>query len=104
MSILFSRIKAMTDKQAALFLVGGCPKSQEDLAGWTAFDSFADMLDDNETITVSVESFEYGEGEAYDATPEEIAYIYIRESKRPDFIESRAKKVDEYSFIMWLKK
>lgn len=104
MSIRFSRVKAISERSAALFLVGGIPKSQEDLDGWKAFDSFADMHQKNEAITVSVETFEYGEGEPNDATPEEVAYIYIRESKRPDFIEARTKKVGESTIVIALHK
>lgn len=104
MSIRFSRVTAMTTEKAAIFLVGGIPGSQEDLDGWTAFQDFTADLNENTVITVSVETFEYGEGEQCDATPEEIAYFYFREERRPDFIESRANKIGESSFVLWLNK
>ena len=104
MSIRFSRVKAMAQDSAALFLVSGIPTSQEDLDGWSAFDDFAKTRSKDEIITVAVETFEYGEGEPNDATPEEIAYIYMRQSMRPDFIEARTKKTGETAFVIALNK
>lgn len=104
MSIRFSRVQAMTTDKAAIFLVGGIPTTQADLDCWTAFQSFSEDLPENEVITVSVETFEYGEEEPKDANPEEVAYIYMRQDKRPDFIESRTTKVVESSFVLWLQK
>lgn len=104
MSIRFSRVTAMTTEKAAIFLVGGIPVSQEDLDGWTAFQDFTADLNENTVITVSVETFEYGEGEQCDATPEEIAYIYMREDMRTNFIETRTVKTEDSSFVLWLKK
>ena len=104
MSIRFSRVKAMSQDRAALFFVGGVPSLQNDLNGWTAFDEFAAMHRADEIITCSVETFEYGEGEPNDATPEEVAYIYMREAARPDFIEARTKKTGETSFIIAFNK
>lgn len=104
MSIRFSRISAMTNKASALFLVGGIPATQEDLNGWTAFDSFVEDMPKDEVVTVHVETFVYGEGEVYDATPEEVAYFYQRIEMRPDFIESRTEKIAESDIILWLSK
>ena len=104
MSIRFSRVKAMTSDKAAIFLVGGVPATQADLDCWTAFQAYSKDLPENEVITVSVETFEYGEEEPNDATPEEVAYIYMRENMHPDFIESRTAKVGESSFVLWLRK
>ena len=104
MSIRFSRVKAMTEDKAAIFLVGGIPTAQDDLDCWTAFQAFSEELPENNVITVSVETFDYGEGEPNDATAEEIAYIYMREEMRPDFVEARTKKVGESSFVLWLNK
>lgn len=104
MSIRFSRVKAMTEDKAAIFLVGGIPATQADLDCWTSFQTFTEDLSENEVITVSVETFEYGEEEPNDATPEEVAYIYMRQDMRPDFIESRTTKVGESSFVLWLQK
>ena len=47
MSIRFSRVKVMAADKAALFLVGGIPTTQNDLACWTAFQSFSKELEEN---------------------------------------------------------
>ncbi len=104
MSVRFSRVKLISKDKAALFLVGGVPQSQDDLEGWTAFQAFSEELTADEPITVCVETFEYGDGEPVDATPEEVAYFYMRCERRPDFIESRSRKAAESEFFMWLKK
>lgn len=99
MSIRFSRVTAMTNEKSAIFLVGGIPQSAEDLEGWTAFQEFmADVK--NEPVTANVETFTYGEGEAVDATPEEIAYFYKRIEMRSDFIETRTVKIGESDFFV----
>ncbi len=94
----------MTEKTSALFLVGGCPTRQADLDGWTAFDSFTEELPANTVITIHVETFLYGDGEVFDASPEEVAYIYQRLGLRPDFIERRTEKVEETDLVLWLNK
>ena len=104
MSLRFSRVKAMTGNKASIFLVGGVPHSQADLDSWTAFRTFTEDLKDNEQITVCVETFVYGEEDPNDATPEEIAYFYMRIEKRPDFIEARTEKIGESEFFIWLDK
>lgn len=104
MSLRFSRVKAMTENKASIFLVGGVPHSQADLDCWTAFRTFAEDLKEDEQITVSIEIFTYGDGEPNDATPEEIACFYMRLEKRPDFIEARTQKIGESEFFMWLDK
>lgn len=104
MSVKFSRVSAMTNEKAAVFLVGGIPETQADLDGWTAFDEFVEDMPINTVITVHVETFVYGEGEACDATPEEVAYFYQRIEMRSDFIESRTEKIDESDIVLWLNK
>lgn len=104
MSIRFSRVTAMTNDKAAVFLVGGIPESQNDLDSWTAFESFTESLKENEVITSKVETFEYGEDVPVDATPEEIAYFYMRIERDADFIERRTEKTGESEFVLWLKK
>ena len=54
MSIRFSRITAMTNDKAAVFLVGGIPSTQADLDPWAAFSDFIADLKENEAITAKV--------------------------------------------------
>lgn len=97
MSVRFSRVKLISDNKAAIFLVSGQPRSKEDLIGWKAYDQFSGM---KEPVKAFVETFEYGDGEQFDATPEEVAYFYMRSEKRPDFIEARARKLSESEFVI----
>ncbi len=103
MSIRFSCVKAIAESKACIFLVGGVPRSQSDLEGWTAFREYTAGLEDNAQVTVCAETFVYGGEEPNDATPEEIAYFYMRIEKRPDFIEARTEKVGESEFSFRLK-
>ena len=100
MSLCFSRVHALSAEKATVFLVGGIPTSGDDLKGWKAFESFMKDLRKNESVTIKVETFEYGEAPVFDATPEEIAYFYMREKMRPDFIEARTIKIGESSFVL----
>ena len=100
MSIRFSRVKAVSENKTSIFLVGGVPASPADLKGWVAFREFSDGLRKNEQITICAETFIYGGDEPFDATPEEVAYIYMRIDKRPDFIEARATKIADSEFTM----
>lgn len=104
MSIRFSRITAMTNDKAAVFLVGGIPSTQADLDPWAAFSDFIADLKENEAITAKVETFLYGEEEPFDATPEEIAYFYKRIAMNSDFIENRTEKLSETELFLWLQK
>lgn len=104
MSIRFSRVTTMTNDKAAVFFVGGIPASQDDLDSWTAFEAFTEDLKENEMVTAKVETFEYGEEYPCDATPEEIAYFYMRLERDSDFIEKRTNKVAESEIVMWLNK
>ena len=104
MSIRFSRVAATAANKTAIFLVGGVPASQRDLEPWTAFRNFTRETPSGENVSVAVETFEYGGEEPYDATPEEVAYIYMREERRPGFIGARTKKTGESSFLLSLRK
>lgn len=61
-------------------------------------------MEQGTAIDVCVETFLYGDGDPFDATPEEVAYIYQRESMRPDFIEARTGKTSESEFLVRLEK
>ena len=98
MSVRFSRVTLTSGGTTASFLVGGSPKSQTDLQGWIAFESFMKSVPKGETVIVYAETFLYGGEEPVDATPEEIAYFYKRIEMRPDFIEKRTEKCDETDF------
>ena len=98
MSLRFSRVTLYSAGKTASFLVGGIPKSRADLQGWTAYDNFVSGTSRYTAINAHVETFLYGGEEPVDATPEEVAYFYKRIERQPDFIESRAEKINETDF------
>ena len=97
MSLRFSKVSLISDGKNTEFLVGGSPKSQTDLQGWTAYEKFIKDVPDH-LIDVHAETFLYGGEEPVDATPEEVAYFYKRIEMRPDFIEKRTEKCGEKDF------
>ena len=101
MSLRISRVTLYSDGKNASFLVGGIPTCRQDLQGWTVYENFLRNNCSYQTINAHVESFLYGGEEPFDATPEEVAYIYKRIELRPDFIESRTEKIGESDFIVF---
>ena len=53
----------------------------------------------NAPISVTVDVRRYGE-EDYAATPEEVAYMYMRLESQADFIEDRTTQVEASEFII----
>ena len=97
MSIKFSKVDLKSEDNAKSILVSGEPKCFSDLVDWTQFREFADQVKPDERIFAHVETYVYGGGTAIDASPEEVAYMYMRLDISPDFLESRTEKVREYS-------
>ncbi len=81
-------------------MVGGIPKSLADLQGWTAYDNFVSGSSRYTAANAHVETFLYGDEEPFDATPEEIAYVYKRIERQPDFIGNRSEKICESKFTV----
>ena len=103
MSVRFSRVTLTSGGTTTSFLVGGSPKSQTDLHGWIAFESFMKSVPKGETVNAHAETFLYGGEEPVDATLEEVAYFYKRIEMRPDFIEKRTEKCAETDLIITKK-
>ncbi len=98
MGVLFSVVKLTANKKSMELLVGGIPKSPEDLKGWFKFWDFVNEIDEDEEIKVEAQGYIYGEEETFDATPEEVAYIMQRRKARADFIERRCQKAENAEF------
>lgn len=96
--IIFSEIKA-TANTGEIYkgLVGGIPNGLTDLDGWKCFELYLAGLDSC-TVEVKVKTFGYGEGDAFTATPEEVAYMYQRLKMREDFLESRCESLGGHKF------
>ena len=101
MSLRFSRVTLYSAGKNTTFLVGGIPKSQTDLQGWTAYDNFVSDVPRYTAVNAHIETFLYGGEEPFDATPEEVAYFYKRIERQPDFIESRTEKTGESDFTIF---
>ena len=100
MSLKFSRVTLTNGEKTVNFLVSGAPKDQSGLRGWTAYRDYMRGVPADERVAARVETFLYGGEEPYDATPEEVAYMYKRVALRPDFIEKRTEKIGEYGFTL----
>ncbi len=98
MALVFSRVTVTANNESESLLVGGIPRTHQDLEGWVLYDTFLDMLNEDANISVHGQIYTYGEGEPVDATPEEVAYLMTRMNMRPDFLETRCTKVKEYDF------
>lgn len=100
--IIFSKIKLTAGDNNAEGLVSGQPQTSRDLDGWRIWEDFVKNIGEAATVTVNVQSYGYGEGEAYVATPEEVAYMVQRISMRPNFLESRCSDEGSYTFTVQL--
>ena len=86
MAILFSKVTMRDDYNESEFLVGGFPHEADDLEGWTAYHEFLDEISEDTVVNVRAQAFLYGEGETVRTTPEEVAYMMMREQRDPDFL------------------
>lgn len=98
MAIRLSLVTVSGGTDKTEFLVGSIPRNADDLAGWTAFEDFTEQIKDKSEISVHVKAYLYGEGEGFNATPEEIAYFMQRIEMRPDFLSSRCKNLESFEF------
>ena len=98
MALLFSEVAALTEKGSVTFLASGTPKCYEDLEGWRALEDFLEDIVEPTKVLVGVQSYLYGEGEQFIATPEEVAYFHLRKEARSDFLQSRCQFVGESEF------
>ena len=100
MSIRFSQVTPISNGKNMSFLVDGSPTCQSDLLGWTIYESLLHDTRRYHIVHARVQTFLYGSDEPFNATPEEVAYIYKRIDKQPDFIERRTEKIGEAEFII----
>ena len=103
MSLLFSAVTARTEDDEVELLVPGIPTEMDDFDGWVLFESFLHGIDSEQEVRVHVESYLYGEGESVRATPEEIAYLTIRQSRDADFLSGHCDAIaDSDFFFTWI--
>ena len=98
MALLCSAVTVTSEDDQAEFLVGGIPKTYSELEGWTAFDNLMNTVDSEQEIQVHVAACLYGEGEPFNATPEEIAYLTRRAEADHDFFYGHCKNTGHSDF------
>lgn len=93
--IIFSEIicRAKDIDYTAVGFVSGTPICYDDLIDWNIFKNFLLECNHDSKVTVEVHTFSYGDGEVFDATPEEVAYMYKRCAMNNRFLEERCKLV-----------
>ena len=100
MAVLFSAVTltAIAKGEQLEFLVGGIPREFEDLRGWSFFDDYLRALDEDIDISVHADVYLYGEGESFNATPSEVAYMYKRIEDNPNFLNDRCQIKEKVDF------
>ena len=105
MAILFSAVRVAAEEAQAEFLVFGIPTSVDDLEDWSAFENLTEQLDREQELTVHVESYLYGEGETFRASPEEVAYLTMRANRDPAFLSGHCDNTSDSDFtVLWTPK
>ncbi len=91
MGIVFSKAKLTAEDKTAEFYVGGIPRRQSDFNGWIKAEEFLNGISTGSKVNVRLKTYVYGEGVSVNATPEELAYVLMRQEKDSDFIKRRCK-------------
>ncbi len=96
--IIFSEIICRADDTdyVAVGLVSGSPVCYADLINWNIFKNFLLECSVDSKITVEVRTLGYGEGDQWDATPEEVAYMNMRCGMNNRFLEERCELIRRY--------
>ena len=103
--IIFSEIicKADNTDYIAVGLVGGTPVCYADLINWNIFKNFLLECSVDSKVLVEVRTFGYGEGERFDATPEEVAYMKQRCGMNNRFLEERCELIRRHKIDIDLR-
>ena len=93
--IIFSEIicRANDTDYVAVGLVSGSPVCYADLINWNIFRNFLRACPKSTRVLVEVRTFGYGEGDKFDATPEEVAYMKQRCGMNDRFLEERCELI-----------
>ena len=94
MALLFSEVRLEAEEMQRKFLVSGIPMDLDDLDGWTAYEDFLLELEGETSVKFICDSYLYGERTIEKATPEEVAYLTMRASSDPEFLNRHCKKIN----------
>ena len=95
MALVFTAVKAKTENECAEFLIGGVAESERDFECSTRYLELLERTGGEGEVEADMTVYEYGDGERYDATFEELAYLTLRMENTPNFLESRCNKICE---------
>ena len=98
MAILFSKVTMRDDYNESEFFVSGFPQEPDALEGWTAYHEFLDEITEDTIVNIHAAAYLYGEGETVKATPEEVAYMTIRDQNDPNFLSGHCDCIGESDF------
>ena len=102
MAWLFSKVTMRDDYNESEFFVSGFPQEPDDLEGWTAYHEFLDEITEDTIVNIHAEAYLYGEGETVKATPEEVAYMTMRDQNDPNFLSGHCDCIGESDFnLSW---
>lgn len=105
MAVRFSAVELTANEQECKLLVSGVPTNFADLKGWKLFEDFVGELEEDTKINVQVDTYLYGEGEIFEAIPEEVAYMMMRQGDDSDFLNSRCSNLDVLKYdVDWSPK
>ena len=93
MALLFSEVRLEAEEMQRKLLVSGTPMDLDDMDGWTAYEDFLLELEAETSVKFICDSYLYGERTIEKATPEEVAYLTMRASSDPKFLNSHCKKI-----------
>ena len=100
MAILFSKVTMRDDYNESEFFVSGFPQEADDLEGWTAYHDFLDDISEETVVNIRAEAYLYGDGETVKATPEEVAYMTMRDQKESNFLDKHCDCIGESDILL----
>ena len=94
MALIFTVVKMNAGTHEANFLASGSVKSVDELVQYKPYQDFLRKLNKECVIETSLAIYQYGEGEEFDATIEELAYFTLRMNKGVAFLQNHCKSLD----------
>ena len=91
MALVFTVVNSTADKKKLIFLAPGAVRSIEELVNYKPYHEFVKELPKDSSIDTTLAVYQYGEGEKYGATFEELAYLTIRMNNGTNFLRDHCK-------------
>ena len=95
MALVFTAVNAKIENESAQFLIGGEAESEKDFECSTRYLEMVEKAGGEGNLEAEMTVYEYGEGERFNATFEELAYFSLRMEKDENFLDSRCHKLSE---------